>query len=239
MRYRQHYHDRAAERGRGERGGMTLVELLVVLFVIAILVSLVVGVSSYITTRVSISQTQATQTVVNGAIQAYVKAQDAPPAHPTSALYDVILQGDSEMIWKTELQWEEQDVRAYVRSLCLFHQLVHVPESARELQHLGVGEALEQVSLVSGNPASNYTGLVYTTWFKEWESDWGRDANAPPRAFMDGFGKHMDYKRNEGLGGNPVLISAGEDGRFGDRGSDSPILRNAVADNVRSDNRNQ
>jgi len=44
------------------------------------------------------------------------------------------------------------------------------------------------------------------------------------KAFIDGFGKYMDYFKTAGAGGKPLVLSAGGDGDF-----------NTTEDNVRSD----
>jgi len=50
--------------------------------------------------------------------------------------------------------------------------------------------------------------------------------NRNDRTFLDGFGKHMDYREELGLGGRPVLISAGPDGDW-----------NKTEEHIRSDGR--
>ena len=51
--------------------GFTLIELLVAIFIIGILVTLVIGVSNYVFEEASRKETQATQTIVMQAIEAY------------------------------------------------------------------------------------------------------------------------------------------------------------------------
>jgi len=50
--------------------------------------------------------------------------------------------------------------------------------------------------------------------------------NSNDRTFLDGFGKPMDYREKLGLGGRPVLISAGPDGDW-----------SKTEDHIRSDGR--
>jgi prepilin-type N-terminal cleavage/methylation domain-containing protein len=55
------------------------------------------------------------------------------------------------------------------------------------------------------------------------------------KGFMDGYDKPMDYKKNGGIGGVPVVISLGPDGKgSGDNGDDKADDK---ADNIRSDGR--
>jgi prepilin-type N-terminal cleavage/methylation domain-containing protein len=58
-------------RSRDGRDGFTLVELLVVMFIMAVIVALIVGVGRYVTDSAAKKETQATQAIVMRAIQAY------------------------------------------------------------------------------------------------------------------------------------------------------------------------
>ena len=59
--------------------GLTLVEMLVVMVVLAILVSLVVGVSGYVTARANREATQLTQSVLIMAVEKYRDIKGDPP----------------------------------------------------------------------------------------------------------------------------------------------------------------
>jgi hypothetical protein len=63
----------------------------------------------------------------------------------------------------------------------------------------------------------------------------------PERTTRDGYGNAMLYVKDGGMGGNPVIISAGADGKFGYGGrtdgatTNAPIDKQAQKDNIRSD----
>jgi hypothetical protein len=63
----------------------------------------------------------------------------------------------------------------------------------------------------------------------------------PERSTRDGYGKTMLYVKDGGVGGKPVILSAGPDGKFGYGGktdgatTNAPIDKQAQKDNIRSD----
>ena len=63
----------------------------------------------------------------------------------------------------------------------------------------------------------------------------------PERSTRDGYGNAMLYVKDGGMGGKPVIISAGPDGKFGYGGktdgatTNAPIDKQAQKDNIRSD----
>ena len=67
---------RQAQAGRR---GFTIVELLVVMFVLAILVALVVGVSTYVMDTQAANQTRAAQAILLQAVHAYEDKHGEPP----------------------------------------------------------------------------------------------------------------------------------------------------------------
>ncbi len=67
------------------RGGFTLVELLVVMFVMSVLVALVVSVGSYVMTQGRKKQTIAKQDRLLAAIDAYRNVTGGVPPHPQDA----------------------------------------------------------------------------------------------------------------------------------------------------------
>ena len=71
---------------RRNRPGFTLVEMLTVILVIAVLVTLVVGISSTIIRKANVERTKVTMTAVMSAVQAYQQAngQYPPPLTPTT-----------------------------------------------------------------------------------------------------------------------------------------------------------
>jgi len=63
----------------------------------------------------------------------------------------------------------------------------------------------------------------------------------PERCTRDGYGNAMLYLKDGGMGGKPVIISAGADGKFGYGGrtdgatTNAPVDKQAQKDNIRSD----
>lgn len=55
------------------------------------------------------------------------------------------------------------------------------------------------------------------------------------RLFRDGYGRDLDYRQSAGLGGTPVVISPGADGRFYDPSKKVDY----ETDNIRSDGKGQ
>lgn len=159
--------------------GLTLVEMLVVMVVLAILVSLVVGISSYVTGRANREATVMTQSVLMMAIEEYRDITGSPP----SVAYDE----DDPPIHRSKILFE------LLTDEATNPQLKKVVEIVRRLPAKAIAEDTE-------------------------------DSNR--RYFADGWGRPMDYRTNQGIGGVPVLISAGPDGDHDEK-----------ADNVRSDGR--
>jgi hypothetical protein len=63
----------------------------------------------------------------------------------------------------------------------------------------------------------------------------------PERSTRDGYGNAMLYLKDGGVGGKPVIVSAGPDGKFGYGGktdgatTNAPVNKQAQKDNIRSD----
>jgi len=63
----------------------------------------------------------------------------------------------------------------------------------------------------------------------------------PERSTRDAYGNAMIYLKDGGVGGKPVIISAGPDGKFGFGGktdgatTNAPVNKQAQKDNIRSD----
>ncbi len=158
------------------RSAFTLVELVVAIFIIAILVTLVVNVARYVYDEGGRRQTRAIQEIVLDAVEAYHQAtvpQAYPPSDPVGTyLLLSYLKGDSAV---------DDNERARIRN-ATGDILLKLPEDA---VNLGVN---------------------------------------PPQ-LVDGFGRLMTYKKDQGAGGTPLLTSAGPDGKLD------------TADDIRSDGR--
>lgn len=158
----------------------TLVEMLVVVFVIAILVTIVVGVAKIVIGRASSDQTAVSMKAILNAIETYREVTGDYPVEAT------------DFTGQPTVGWTVRDWQAYVRGRLLYEDLSGRPQSQAKLAPLG-----NAVLQISGN------------W-----------------VFVDGFGKYLDYFRDGGAGGTPLLLSAGADGNF-----------DTQEDNVRSDDR--
>jgi type II secretory pathway pseudopilin PulG len=165
---------------------MTLVELLVVMFVLAILTGLIVGVSRYLSGASYRQQTIATQAVVMGAIRTYRQARGVWPAE----LDPIPAKPTDHKSWGHDMAgWLWSAVH---RSRVLRDQLLDEPESAKDLSELRPSSLL---ALSAPQSAKNQYDP---------DSHW--------KVFADGYGNAMDYDETGSLDGRPVLISAGPDG---------------------------
>ncbi len=159
--------------------GFTLVEMLVAVFVIAVLISVVVGVSGIVVRRSAVDHTRESMRIIGLAMKAYKESTGRYPAEATEL-------GDAPA------GWADRDWQAYMRSKGLYDKLMANTPAQEVLR------ALPPDSVASPQGGN--------------------------KTFVDGFGKYMDYFRDKGARGFPLLLSAGLDGGF-DR----------QEDNVRSD----
>ncbi|MGB2824953.1 MAG: prepilin-type N-terminal cleavage/methylation domain-containing protein [Phycisphaerae bacterium] len=156
---------------RPRRRGFTLVELLLVMFVLSVLVALVVGVGSYVIEQARITETVANQQALIAAIDAYRKVTGYfPDANG--------LEGDIESLMDT-LQPDGNAPRE-----------VEIRKEVTPFLKAGSGSLM-----------------------------------------VDAFGTTMKYYARRGLGGKPLVVSAGPDGDFGD----IPVNETKQRDNIRSD----
>jgi prepilin-type N-terminal cleavage/methylation domain-containing protein len=175
--------------------GFTLVELLLVMFILSVLVGLVVGVSWYVIEEGRKKETLGSQKRLMAAIDAYRKATGHVPGTAEGVSYEP----DSSTDWKRDPD-------------------KHI---ARLLTCLTTGKG-------DGTVAVD----VYSPLYK---------ATHP---FLDGvsttdaYGKSMLYLKDGGVGGKPVIVSAGPDGWFGYEAAykTNPTLQKQYQkDNIRSD----
>ncbi|MCK4625996.1 MAG: type II secretion system protein [Phycisphaerae bacterium] len=160
--------------------GFTLVEMLVVISVVAILLTIVVGVTHIVLARASAEQTRTNMLVILQAIEEYRTVKgDYPPDEADSVAPGGWVDG--------ERNWD-----AYCRGKKLYEELVSVPQSQAFVAKLDK-DAIKSI----------------------YSSD----------VFVDGFEKYMEYFSDGGVGGSPVIVSAGTDSDFGTEN-----------DNIRSDN---
>ena len=166
--------DSALHSVRGSRKGrfgFTLVEMLVVISIIAILLTIVVGVTQIVLVRASAEQTRTNMQIIHQAIEEYRIVKGEYPPDET----DFSGQPSSGEL-ATMRYW-----KAYKRGKKLYDELVLVPQSQAFVDKLKK-DAIKSIST----------------------SD----------VFVDGFDKYMEYYSDQGVGGTPVIISAGADGEF-------------------------
>ena len=104
-------------------GGFTLVEMLVAVFVIAILVTVMVGVSGIVVRRSGVAHTRATMRVIGRALEAYDEVAGQDPAEPAS-------------LRPAPAGWRARDWQAYMRGKGFYDSLMGVPRAQRILQSL-------------------------------------------------------------------------------------------------------
>jgi hypothetical protein len=98
----------------------------------------------------------------------------------------------------------------------------------------------------TGDPNESMTKLIeYLRGRKEGDGKLKRDIYEETKAYLgasdgelslDAFNKPMRYYSDRGVGGRPLIISAGPDGEFGD--GTTKQERQRREDNIRSDTRN-
>jgi prepilin-type N-terminal cleavage/methylation domain-containing protein len=192
----------SARPARPSRRGFTLVELLLVMFILSVLVALVVGVSWYVIEQGRKQETISNQKRLMAAIDAFRKVTGHVPG-------------------------------AIASERCTYN-----PASAVEDNYLPsklMGNLIGVLS--SGNPSStsgdNSSPIYRAT--RPFIGDTGASMT------NDAWGNAMVYLMDGGVGGRPVIVSAGSDGKFGyggftDGKSYTPAqLAQFQKDNVRSD----
>lgn len=210
--------------------GFTMIELLAVIAILAVLVALVVSVGKYIQEKAAKDQTIATMNVIKSALEAYF---DAEGEYPPS------------------------DVRTIVGT-CVENAINNNPacKNGGCGRHFTIGDS------DGYRPGDSISILhMYLTGMHYWEkknddkTDHSLDANltgkpavqaalqriqylpvdamgVTERVFRDGYGTPLRYYRTRGIGGKPLLVSAGPDTRFGDATN-----VDAGKDDIRSDGR--
>lgn len=170
------------------RRGFTLIELMMVMFILSVLVALVVGVSWYVIEQGRKIETLSSQRRLMGAIEAYRKATNKLPYRYRA--------GDVE----------------------------YNPES----NYTPEAQMTKLLDVLRGKTPRN---AVATEATKAMLGETGGSLTS------DAYGKAMIYLSDKGVGGNPVIISAGPDEMFGlEKGSYTTQQREQYKkDNVRSD----
>ena len=185
-------------RATGRARGFTLVELLLVMFVMSVLVALVVGVGSYVVEQERKKETINTQDRWMSAIEAYRNVtQKYPPTDP-----NILPSGANE-----------KD-NTYRGSMSGKHGLVQYLTGAMDGSLSAKIYAATKAYLGEGSTSTSATLGV-----------------------LDAYGNPMRYYKDRGLGGKPLMLSAGPDGYFGKTNTTSDADKKQATDNIRSDTR--
>jgi prepilin-type N-terminal cleavage/methylation domain-containing protein len=169
--------------------GFTLVELLLVMFVMSVLVALVVGVGTYVVESERKEETIATQNRYLAALEAYRNVtREYPPTDPNLA------------------------------------PTVSPPKPSSYADSMNI-----LVRWLNGGRHSNPMSKKIYSATKSFLGE----GTTPPTT--DAYGNPMRYYSDKGLGGKPVILSAGPDGEFGVANTDKDKKKRT--DNIRSDTR--
>ncbi len=203
-------------------GGFTLVELLVVMALIGIIVTMVISVGSSVRIKAAEDETHARLGLLRGALETYYELMGDYPvkvgayvSEPKISVGEVInVRGNSDHknYWTADPPRSQRD--SAKRNMAFLMSYL-----------LGLDETRKAVGLM---PAECY--VDEKTWpdgLYPLEVYGNDDQNDPPAKeytyILDSFDTPINYQRSGGVGGSPVLISAGVNGIFGD------------ADDLRSD----
>lgn len=165
---------------KGPRG-FTLVEMLVVISIIAVLLTIIIGVTNIVLARASTEQTKTNMQIIHQAIDEYRIVKGSYPVEATSSAYPGSDPGPAWLDGSEPVE-RQRNWDTYCRGKKLYDDLAGEPQSRVFIAKLKKG-AIKDI----------FNGDV----------------------FMDGFSKYIEYRSAGGVGGAPVIISAGVDGRFG------------------------
>jgi prepilin-type N-terminal cleavage/methylation domain-containing protein len=212
---------------RPRRGAFTLIEILVVVVILVIVITLIVNVGSYIRTNAAEKKTRSLEAILMTAVQAFYENQHAYPQEGRVA-------GDNPLFVHDIPAGTNTELAALLRSKNLFYRLNNVPAAKAKLAALpadAIGIDSNAARQIDDRVLPDPPGLHYPA---------DLDGSAPPKNFhyfRDNNGIPFDYRANLGLGGVPVIISAGPDKYHGkgDSGNTDEKYLRCEDDNIRSD----
>lgn len=188
-----------ARPGHPARRGFTLVELLLVMFILSVLVGLVVGVSWYVIEMGRKKETLSRQKNLIGAIEGFRKVTGHVPGDLPAE--QISYEPDSSVPYK---YYPDK----------IMGNLINVLRTGSYTTN----DNPDTTSAIykATNPFLGESGLANTT---------------------DSWGNSMLYLKDGGVGGKPVIVSAGPDGKFGYGGKleTGGVNKQYQKDNVRSD----
>lgn len=192
-----HQHPRPRRCLSGGRMAFTMVELLVVLLILTALVTMVIGVGKYLSQEQDRKLTEMYQTMIMTAIRKHYDLTGTVPANPPPLAPGETYDPALIGVSRPDGMTNTQ-WEIYARNALMYDAL----ESQTEC-----------IAIISKLPDN----VILR----------GQLASGQPPAFLDAYGKYMDYLEKGGYGG-PLLISGGPDGYMGGE---------HVADDIRSDGR--
>jgi prepilin-type N-terminal cleavage/methylation domain-containing protein len=191
------------------RAAFTLIEVLIVVLILTILATLVVSMGATLRIASGRQKTMQYQSLVMAGVRAYYGVRGFYPAEGISSGTAIPIPVMSAPRYYGGDHYDHPYYRecmaSKIRNANLYLQLLAEPESAKTVQALPPLALFRVPNQLWSLPGVNYV-------------------------FRDGYNNDMDYRVSAGLGGRPVLISAGPDGAFG-----FGTFQSSDADNIRSD----
>ncbi len=191
-----------ARPAHASRWGFTLVELLLVMFILSVLVGLVVGVSWYVIEEGRKKETLIKQKNLLAAIDGFRKVTGHVPG---------------------ELTTEK----------CTYN-----PDSSQEDLYSSTKLMANLRNVLTTGNYDNTNPDINSPIYKATHPFLGEDNGSA--LLTDAWGNSMLYLKNGGMGGTPLIVSAGPDGKFGYGGKTDGTYTTAQLtqfkkDNIRSD----
>lgn len=179
-------------RIRATGRAFTLIEMMIVIALIGILVALVVGVGGAVQGKAAELETRAVLKAIQGAIETYTDTYGSPPAQAVDWTTS-----DGENLRNETGTTPSGHIRGLrANTGVLVAQLRRDNKARQQLEELS--KDLFVTSRFSPDPVDDPDAMVELTYI------------------LDPFGTEVDYQANGGVGGTPVLISAGPNRLWGD-----------------------
>ena len=204
---------------RPKVGGFTLIELLAVIAILAVLVSLVVGVGARLMSKGHHDQTLTTMALLTQALTAYYDSyKEYPPDHDTPS-------GGTNG-WPNAVPGSGTTNATYLPGDGI--AVLYMYLTGKHYKDNTCNNGLDLADPVYHGDLSSTACVTVVKSFMD-KLPISAVTLPPSPAFLDGFGTPMRYQF---VGGKPLLTSAGPDAMFG-----TTLTDPSVADNIRSDGR--
>jgi len=211
----------------------TLIEMMVVIFILGVLVAMIVAVSSYVMDEAARRETESTQAMVLNIIDAF---RDEFEKYPPDNLDQT--DSDDPGAGATPDPLSPLALMVALRGGVDAHE---TDDYAENLYRYLYGENTAPNDAQCAALAARVKRITNDRLMQLPEDaiePWDRPGETwHEPVFKDGWGIAMRYSRDGGMGNRPVVISAGADHRFGwdDEGFDDDESK--TTDNIRSDGR--